>query len=56
MVAEGLGATVLPDYSVIGDPLERQGTITYRVIADEATRNDARDQRRRSGSIPAVDR
>jgi hypothetical protein len=25
MVAEGLGVTVLPDFSVIGDPLELRG-------------------------------
>lgn len=35
MVAEGLGAAVLPDYSVIGDPLELGGTITFREIDDE---------------------
>ena len=28
MVAEGLGLTVLPDFFVIGDPLERRGVIT----------------------------
>jgi DNA-binding transcriptional LysR family regulator len=32
MVAEGLGATVLPDFSVINDPLERSGAITYRPL------------------------
>ncbi|WP_045875888.1 LysR family transcriptional regulator [Pseudofrankia sp. DC12] len=37
MVAEGIGLTVLPDYSVIGDPLERAGLITARPIADEPT-------------------
>lgn len=38
MVAEGLGITILPDYSVIGDPLERAGLITTRAIAgDEST-------------------
>lgn len=37
MVAEGLGATVLPDFSVIGDPLERRGTITVRPLAGDAT-------------------
>jgi DNA-binding transcriptional LysR family regulator len=37
MVAEGLGMTVLPDYSVAGDPLERHGVITYRPIADDET-------------------
>jgi DNA-binding transcriptional LysR family regulator len=38
MVAEGLGLTVLPDYSVIGDPLEQSGLITWRPIAGDQTR------------------
>jgi DNA-binding transcriptional LysR family regulator len=37
MVAEGLGATVLPDYSVAGDPLEEREAITYREINDECS-------------------
>ena len=37
MVAEGLGVTVLPDYSVVGDPLERAGLITARPIAGDRT-------------------
>lgn len=37
MVAEGLGLTVLPDYSVAGDPLERAGLIATRPIADDDT-------------------
>ncbi|MEV5755035.1 LysR family transcriptional regulator [Actinoallomurus sp. NPDC052308] len=32
MVAEGLGITLLPDYSVADDPLERHGIITYRPL------------------------
>ncbi len=32
MVAQGLGVTVLPDYSIVGDPLERDGTITWRPL------------------------
>jgi DNA-binding transcriptional LysR family regulator len=37
MVAEGLGVTLLPDYSVLGDPLERSGAITCRPLeADDA--------------------
>ncbi|RBQ16294.1 hypothetical protein DP939_30470 [Spongiactinospora rosea] len=36
MVAEGLGVTLLPDYSVIDDPLERGGIITHRPLAAEA--------------------
>ena len=39
MVAEGLGITVLPDFSVIGDPLEQRGVITWRPIADDRTRS-----------------
>ena len=34
MVAEGLGATVLPDFSVVDDPLERGGMITWRPLRD----------------------
>ena len=37
MVAEGLGVTVLPDYSVDGDPLERAGVITHRPLAGDRT-------------------
>jgi DNA-binding transcriptional LysR family regulator len=37
MVAEGLGLTVLPDFSVIGDPLEQRGVIAWRPIADDRT-------------------
>jgi DNA-binding transcriptional LysR family regulator len=33
MVAEGLGVTLLPRFSVIGDPLERGGFITCRPLA-----------------------
>lgn len=37
MVAEGLGITLLPDFSVVGDPLERAGLITARPIAGDRT-------------------
>lgn len=33
MVAEGLGVTLLPDYSVVGDPMERRGDIITRPLA-----------------------
>jgi DNA-binding transcriptional LysR family regulator len=36
MVAEGLGLTLLPEFSVHGDPLERAGAIAVRPILDEA--------------------
>jgi DNA-binding transcriptional LysR family regulator len=37
MVAEGLGVTVLPDYSLVSDPLCTAGLITFRPIAGDAT-------------------
>ena len=37
MVAEGLGITVRPDFSVIGDPLEQRGVITWRPIEGDST-------------------
>jgi DNA-binding transcriptional LysR family regulator len=37
MVAEGIGLTVLPDYSVHGDPLERAGLIVTRPLAGDTT-------------------
>ncbi|WP_329172777.1 LysR family transcriptional regulator [Streptomyces sp. NBC_01477] len=52
MVAEGLGATVLPDFSVIGDPLERSGALVCRPVADDATEVLMVAQRRLSGSVP----
>ena len=48
MVAAGLGIAVLPDYSVVGDPLERSGEITYRPLADDGTGVLLVLQRRRS--------
>src|SRR3954469_17944678 len=56
MVAEGLGATVLPDFSVLGDPLERGGMITWRPLAEDSTRVLLVLQRRRSGSLPRAAR
>jgi DNA-binding transcriptional LysR family regulator len=52
MVAEGLGATVLPDFSVIGDPLERLGAITFRPLTDDTTRVLLVLRRRRAESVP----
>lgn len=37
MVAQGLGLTVLPDYSVAGDPMERAGLIAFRRLADDTS-------------------
>ena len=50
MVAAGLGVTVLPSYSVFGDPLEQRGAITARKIADDDTGVRLVVQRRRSGT------
>jgi DNA-binding transcriptional LysR family regulator len=52
MVAQGLGVTVLPDFSVIGDPLETHGAITWRPLADRATTVRLVIQRLRSASPP----
>ncbi|MFE2043016.1 LysR family transcriptional regulator [Streptomyces sp. NPDC059477] len=52
MVAEGLGATVLPDFSVVGDPLERRGAITCRPIAGDTTQVLLMLRRRRADSVP----
>ena len=56
MVAEGLGVTVLPDFSVIGDPLETRGVITSRPIADDRTLVQLVIQRLRSSSPPRAAR
>ena len=56
MVAEGLGATVLPDFSVLGDPLERSGSITCRPLEGDATEVVMVVQRRLSGSVPRAAR
>lgn len=50
MVAEGLGATLLPDFSVIGDPLERSGQITWRPLRNDDTEVRLVIRRPRSGS------
>jgi DNA-binding transcriptional LysR family regulator len=52
MVAEGLGLTVLPDFSLKGDPLEERGVITWRPLADDTTEVHLVIQRVRSGSPP----
>lgn len=36
MVADGTGITLLPDYSIAGDPLYRSGLIDYRPVASTA--------------------
>ena len=52
MVAEGLGVTVLPDFSVIGDPLEQAGIITYRPLVGDLTPVTLVLRQPRSGHVP----
>jgi DNA-binding transcriptional LysR family regulator len=54
LVAEGLGVTVLPDFSVMNDPLERSGAITYRPLRADGAEVLLVVQRRRSASTPPV--
>lgn len=56
MVAEGLGATVLPEFSVAGDPLLRNGAITYRPLAQRVAEVLLVIQSQRSASGPRVAR
>ncbi len=56
MVAEGLGATVLPDFSVTGDPLVRQGSVIWRPLADDDTEVQLTIRRRRFDVHPRAAR
>jgi len=56
MVAQGLGVTVLPDFSVIGDPFETSGMITWRPLADDSTTVQLVIQRLRSSVPPQAAR
>jgi DNA-binding transcriptional LysR family regulator len=56
MVAEGLGATVLPDFSVIGDPLQRRGVITWRPLHGDHTEVQLAIRRRHSEVHPRAAR
>jgi DNA-binding transcriptional LysR family regulator len=54
MVAEGLGVTVLPDYSVAGDPLVRAGLITTRRLAGVHTPVTLALHQKRSAHVPST--
>jgi DNA-binding transcriptional LysR family regulator len=56
MAAEGLGACVLPSYSVVGDPLVRHGAIVWRPLDGDATEIQMVLLRRRSGVQPLAAR
>lgn len=55
MVAQGLGVTVLPDYSVVGDPLHTDGTLVVRPLGTDDTAvvlvAQQRRSRHRSGAV-----
>lgn len=52
MVAEGLGVTVLPNYSIDGDPLARAGVITWRPLANDHTTVSLLMLRRQGTPVP----
>lgn len=54
MVAEGIGLTVLPDYSVRGDPLERAGLIVARPLAGEPVGVTMVALLRRQAKVPLI--
>jgi DNA-binding transcriptional LysR family regulator len=56
LVAEGLGVTILPDFSITGDPLVRANVITWRPLADDDTEVRLTLQRRRSAIHPVAAR
>lgn len=51
MVAEGLGVTVLPDFSVAGDPLERAGVLACRPLEGDGTEVLLMLRRRRAEAV-----
>jgi DNA-binding transcriptional LysR family regulator len=55
MVAEGLGVCVLPSFSVIGDPLVREGILSWRPLRDDSEIQLV-IQRRRSSVQPQTAR
>ena len=56
MAAEGLGACVLPSFSVLDDPLTAKGVITWRPLADDDTEVQLVIRRRRSEGHPRAAR
>lgn len=55
MVAEGLGVTILPDYSIDKDPLLSLGAITYRPLTDDTTLTMEMVCRDRAGVPPILE-
>lgn len=53
LVAAGVGVTILPDYSVQGDPLELAGILTYRRVEGVKTSVTMLKLKRRTERVPA---
>ncbi|SDS47186.1 LysR family transcriptional regulator [Actinoplanes derwentensis] len=54
LVASGTGPTILPDYSILGDPLETAGVITARPLVEEVPPVLMLMLRRRYDRVPAA--
>lgn len=54
LVAEGVGVTVLPDYSVVGDRLEQHGVIVTRPLAGDVPSVSLTLQQRDNGRMPVA--
>jgi DNA-binding transcriptional LysR family regulator len=54
LVASGVGPTILPDYSIVGDPLHTAGVITARPLAEEVPPVMMLMLRRRYERVPAA--
>lgn len=52
MVAAGLGISILPDFSIVGDPLVRAGVLTTRPIAADRTTVTLLMLHRRADRVP----
>jgi DNA-binding transcriptional LysR family regulator len=52
LVADRLGLTVLPDYSVVDDPLSRAGIVTHRPLAGDRTTISLVLLHRRASRVP----
>lgn len=54
LVAEGIGLTVLPDFSIAGDPLERTGLLVARPLATPVPAVTLSLQHRDVGQLPTA--
>ena len=52
LVADRMGVTVLPDYSVVDDPLSRAGLLVHRPLAGDSTEITLALVQRRARRVP----